>query len=212
VSAFILRYRVGPRYHHPAPLLDVQRAVRLVRARAKELGVAPDRIGVWGFSAGGHLASTAATWPSDGDPKAADPIDRESARPDFAILAYPVIFMRAGPTTHAGSREMLLGDHPPAALAEELSTETRVTARTPPTFLFHTSEDHSVPPENSVAFYLALRHAGVPAELHIYQTGGHGAGLHPDDKILATWTDRLADWLRRQGVIVGPAPPAVPIR
>jgi acetyl esterase/lipase len=200
-DAFILRYRFGPRYHHPAPLLDVRRAIRMVRARAKELGVAPDRIGVWGFSAGGHLASAAATLFDDGDPNAADPIDRQSSRPDFAILSYPVIFMREGPTTHAGSRHMLLGDQPPAALGEELSTETRVGPRTPPTFLFHTNEDHSVPAENSVAFYLALRAAGVPAELHIYQSGGHGVGLHPDDAELATWTDRLADWLRRRGLI-----------
>jgi acetyl esterase/lipase len=201
VVALVLRYRVGPRYHHPAPLYDVQRAVRLVRARAKELGVAPDRIGVWGFSAGGHLASLAATFPADGDAKAADPVDRQSARPDFAILSYPVIFMREGATTHAGSRRHLVGDHPDPALAEQLSTETRVSPRTPPTFLFHTSEDHSVPPDNSLAFYQALRRAGVPAELHVYETGGHGVGLHPDDAILATWTDRLADWLRRRGVI-----------
>jgi acetyl esterase/lipase len=202
VVALVLRYRVGPRYHYPAPVLDVLRAVRLVRARAKELGVAPDRIGVWGFSAGGHLASVAATFPAYVD-KAEDAVDKESARPDFAILSYPVIFMREGAATHAGSRRHLLGDHPDPALAEQLSTETRVSPRTPPTFLFHTSEDHSVPPDNSLAFYQALRRAGVPAELHVYQTGGHGVGLHPDDPILATWTERLADWLRRQGVIVG---------
>jgi acetyl esterase/lipase len=205
VAAFVLRYRVGPRYHHPAPMLDVLRAVRLVRARAKEFGVAPDHIGVWGFSAGGHLASTAATLGDAGDAKAADPVDRASARPDFAVLSYPVIFMREGPATHMGSRRHLLGEHPAPALAEEMSTETRVSARTPPTFLFHTSEDRSVPPDNSLAFYQALRRAGVPAELHVYQTGGHGVGLHPDDAILATWTDRLADWLRRQGVLAPPA-------
>jgi acetyl esterase/lipase len=200
-AAFILRYRVGPRYHHPAPLLDILRAVRTVRAQARALGLAPDRIGVWGFSAGGHLASMAATLFDEGDPKARDPIDRQSARPDFAILGYPVIFMTADKAAHGGSRHMLLGDDPPAELGEQLSTDRRVTSRTPPTFLFHTNEDHSVPAENSVAFYLALRHAGVPAELHVYETGGHGVGLHPDDAVLATWTDRLADWMRRRKLL-----------
>jgi acetyl esterase/lipase len=200
-AAFILRYRVGPRYHYPAQLLDVLRAVRTVRAQSRQLGVAPDRIGVWGFSAGGHLASMAATMFEEGDPKARDPIDRQSARPDFVILAYPVIFMTPEANTHGGSRRMLLGDDAPAALGEQLSTDRRVTARTPPTFLFHTNEDRSVPAENSAAFYLALRRAGVAAEMHVYETGGHGVGLHPDDPVLATWTDRLADWMRRRKLI-----------
>ena len=202
IAAFILKYRLGPRYGHPAPMLDVQRAIRTVRARADAYGVASDRIGVWGFSAGGHLASTAATRFDDGQPDAADPIDRVSCRPDFAILSYPVITM-TDPYTHKGSRRNLLGAQPDPRLVEEMSNEKRVSKRTPPTFLFHTTEDRAVPPENSVLFYLALRKAGVPAELHIYEAGRHGVGLAQSDPVLATWPGRLADWLNRRGLIDG---------
>lgn len=200
VAAFVLRYRLGPRYHHPVPLQDVLRAIRTVRARAARLGVRPDRIGVWGFSAGGHLASSAATLFDEGDAKAADPLDRVSARPDFAVLAYPVIRM-AGEGTHERSRNALLGENPPATLAEKVSTDRRVTARTPPTFLFHTSDDATVPVENSLAFYRALRQAGVPAELHVYEQGRHGLGLAASDPAVASWTERLAVWLQRRGVL-----------
>ncbi len=200
IAAFVLRYRLGPRYHHPIELHDVQRAIRAVRSDANAYGVAPDRIGVLGFSAGGHLASTAATMFDDGDAKAGDPIDRVSCRPDFAVLCYPVILM-VGPGTHEGSRKNLLGDTPSAGLMEQLSSERHVTARTPPTFLFHTDQDKGVPAENSVAFYLALRQAHVPAELHIYERGGHGLGLATLDPILSTWTARLSDWFRARGII-----------
>jgi acetyl esterase/lipase len=200
VAAFVLRYRLGPRYHHPAPLQDVLRAVRTVRARAARLGVRPDHIGVWGFSAGGHLASSAATLFDAGDPRAVDPIDRVSARPDFAVLAYPVIRM-TGEGTHERSRDALLGQSPPAALAEKLSTDRQVTARTPPTFLFHTSDDATVPVENSLAFYRALRRAGVPAELHVYEQGRHGLGLAASDPAVSSWTERLLVWLQRRGVL-----------
>jgi acetyl esterase/lipase len=209
VAAFVLRYRLGPRYHHPAPLQDVLRAIRTVRARAAELGLHPDRIGVWGFSAGGHLASAAATLFDGGDPKAADPIERASSRPDFAILAYPVIRM-TGEGTHARSRDALLGQSPPAALAEKLSTDRQVTARTPPTFLFHTSDDATVPVENSLAFYRALRAAGVPAELHVYERGRHGLGLAASDAAVSSWTDRLVVWLQRRAVLPAPARGAPP--
>ncbi len=194
IAAFILKYRLGPRYHHPAPLLDAQRALRTVRCRAQEFGVATDQIGVWGFSAGGHLASTLATHFDAGDPKAADPVDRVSCRPDFAILAYPVISFTTE-YVHRGSRENLLGKNPDPKLVELLSNEKQVTKNTPPTFLFHTDADDGVPPENSVLYYLALRKAGVPAEMHIYQRGPHGVGLAPTDQVLSTWADRLADWL-----------------
>lgn len=197
VAAFVLSYRLGPRYRHPAPLLDVQRAVRYVRAHAGESGYSPDRIGVWGFSAGGHLASTVGTHFDAGDPAAADPIERAGCRPDFLILAYPVISLRAE-FTHRGSRNNLLGPDPDPSLVESLSNETQVTARTPPTFLFHTDSDSGVPPENSVAFYLALRKAGVPAEMHIYREGRHGVGLAPADPVLSSWSRRLNDWLRAQ--------------
>jgi len=144
VAAFVLKYRLGPRYRHPAPLEDAKRALRLVRSRAGEFRIAPDRIGVWGFSAGGHLASTLATHFDAGNPAAADPIERVSCRPDFAILAYPVISF-ASEYAHKGSRRNLLGDNPDPALVENLSNEKQVTAQTPPTFLFHTNEDQGVP-------------------------------------------------------------------
>jgi len=200
VAAFVLKYRLGPRYRHPAPLEDAKRALRLVRSRAGEFRIAPDRIGVWGFSAGGHLASTLATHFDAGNPAAADPIERVSCRPDFAILAYPVISF-ASEYAHKGSRRNLLGDNPDPALVENLSNEKQVTAQTPPTFLFHTNEDQGVPAENSVLFYLALRRAGVPAELHIYERGRHGVGLAPNDPVLSSWPQRLADWLRVRGLL-----------
>lgn len=195
VAAFVLNYRLGPRYHHPAQLQDAQRALRTVRSRAKDWGIAPGRIGVWGFSAGGHLASSAGTHFDSGDANAADPIDRVSSRPDFMILAYPVISFTT-PYTHRGSLKNLLGDSPDPKLAEYLSSETQVTSQTPPTFLFHTNADAGVPAENSVLFYLALRKAGVPAEMHIYERGPHGVGLAQSDAVLRSWPDRLADWLK----------------
>lgn len=198
IAAFMLSYRLAP-YRHPIPLLDAQRALRTVRGRASEWGIDPARIGVWGFSAGGHLCSTLATHFDAGAPQAADPIDRMSCRPDFAILAYPVICMDP-PYAHMGSRENLLGTHPDPALVAEVSTEQQVHANTPPTFLFHTDTDQGVPPENSVLYYLALRRAGVPAELHIYADGPHGIGLKLEDPILGTWGDRLADWLEVRGL------------
>lgn len=200
VAAFVLKYRLGPRYRHPAPLQDVQRALRTVRHHAGEFRVSPERIGVWGFSAGGHLAATAATHFDKGNPQAADPVERMSCRPDFAILAYPVISL-ATEYAHKGSRNSLLGPDPDPRLVESLSLERRVTAETPPTFLFHTHEDAAVPPENSVLFYLALRKAGVPAELHVYERGRHGVGLAPKDPVLSTWTERLKDWLAVRGWI-----------
>ncbi len=203
VAAFVLKYRHGPRYRHPAPLQDAQRALRLVRSRASTFGVTPDRIGIWGFSAGGHLASTATTHFDEGDPGAADPVERVSSRPDFLILAYPVISLTTE-YVHQGSRRNLLGEAPDPALLESLSNEKQVTARTPPTFLFHTTEDKGVPPENSVLFYLALRKAGVPAEMHIYERGRHGVGLAPGDPVLCSWPGRLADWLRSRGLLTRP--------
>lgn len=200
IAAFVLKYRLGPRYHHPIELGDAKRALRTVRAQAAEFRVAPDRIGVWGFSAGGHLASTLGTHFDAGDPNAPEPIDRVSCRPDFMILAYPVISLE-GEYVHKGSRRNLLGDDPDPKLVELLSNEKQVTAQTPPTFLFHTDGDKTVPPENSVLFYLALRQAGVPAEMHIYERGNHGAGLARKDPILSSWPDRLADWLRNRGAI-----------
>jgi acetyl esterase/lipase len=197
VSAFVLKYRLGPRYHHPIELGDAQRAIRIVRTRAGEYGFEADRIGIMGFSAGGHLASTAGTHFDSGDSSAADPIDRAGSRPDFLVLCYPVITF--GTFAHQGSKRNLLGDNPDPKLVENLSNELQVTKDTPPTFLFHTTTDATVPVENSVMFYAALRKAGVPAELHIYERGPHGVGLAPNDPVLSTWPARLADWLKIHG-------------
>ena len=177
VAGFIVDYRHrGKGYGHPAPLQDAQRAIRTVRSGAAEWKIDPQKIGVMGFSAGGHLASTTGTHFDKGDPNSADPIQRASCRPDFMILCYPVIAFDE-PYTHRGSQKNLLGADADAALVRSLSNEKQVTAETPPTFLFHTDEDKGVPSENSVYFYLALRRAGVPAEMHIYQKGPHGVGL-----------------------------------
>ena len=199
ISAFVLKYRLGPKYHHPAMINDAQRAIRTVRTWATSSHIQPDRIGIWGFSAGGHLASTAATHFDSGDPNAVDAVDRAGSRPDFAILAYPVISL--GEFAHVGSRNNLLGKTPDPKLVEDLSNDQRVTAQTPPTFLFHTTADATVPVENSVRFYLALRKAGVPAEMHIFQNGPHGVGLAPTDATLSAWGGLLANWLRERGLL-----------
>ncbi len=200
IAAFVLKYRLGPKYHHPIEIGDMQRAIRTVRARAAEWHLDPARIGVMGFSAGGHLASTASTHFDNGNPTAADPIDRAGSRPDFAILGYPVITLTEA-WTHQGSKTMLLGENPDAALARSLSNETQVTGSTPPTFLFHTNADTTVPVENSIEYYLALRKAGVPAELHVFKDGAHGAGLALQDPALSEWPRVLTNWLRASGLI-----------
>jgi len=198
INAWILRYRLGSKgYHHPIQRGDVLRAIRVARSQAKANGVDPNRLGIWGFSAGGHLASTAATQFDDGIAKTEDLVDRTSSRPDFAILCYPVITMKAD-FTHKGSRRNLFGPdrYEDAALVEELSNEQRVTSKTPPTFLFHTAEDQAVPVENAIRFYSALRKHNVTSEMHIYQKGRHGVGLATRDAILSSWPDRLHDWLK----------------
>lgn len=200
VAAFVLKYRLGPRYHHPVELGDAQRAIRLVRSRAQEFNLDPDRVGIMGFSAGGHLASTAGTHFDAGDAGAADAVDRQSSRPDFLILGYPVISFTT-PYTHKGSLRNLLGDNADPKLVESLSNELQVTAQTPPTFLFHTNADTGVPPENSVLFYLALRKAKVPAEMHIFEKGPHGVGLGNTDPALSEWPILLAKWLRTRGLV-----------
>jgi acetyl esterase/lipase len=200
IAAFVLKYRLGPKYHHPIEIGDMQRAIRTLRARAAEWHLDPARIGVMGFSAGGHLASTASTRFDRGHASAEDPIERVSSRPDFAILGYPVItFTEAW--THQGSRTNLLGDTPDPALARTLSTETQVTAETPPTFLFHTNADIVVPVENSIHYFLALRKAGVPAEMHIFKDGPHGVGMPMQDPALSEWPKVLANWLRASGFL-----------
>ncbi|MEW6130677.1 MAG: alpha/beta hydrolase [Acidobacteriota bacterium] len=200
ITAFVLKYRLGPRYHHPAMMWDVQRAIRLARTKATEWKIDPHRIGVMGFSAGGHLASTAATHFDDGNAQAADPVDRVSSRPDVAILCYPVITMKS-PFTHSGSRKNLLGETPAPELIDWLSNETQVTAKTPPTFLFHTVDDSGVPVENSTRFADALRKNNVKFEMHLFEHGRHGVGLAKDDATLSLWSTLLENWLRGQGFL-----------
>ena len=205
VHAFVLKYRTVEESKisaplAPGPMLDAQRAIRTVRAKAKEYGVDPNRIGVWGFSAGGHLASTAATHFDDGNVDAENPIDKVSCRPDFAILAYPVITM--GPKTHGGSRHNLLGKQPDPKLVEFYSSEKQVTSKTPPTFLFHTVEDNAVPIENSRMFKAACEKAGVPVELVEYQKGQHGVGLGLNTELpLAGWSVKLDEWMTKRGLL-----------
>jgi acetyl esterase/lipase len=178
---------------------DAARAIRVVRARAAEWGLDPQRIGILGFSAGGHLASTAGTHFDSGKPDASDPIERVSSRPNLMILIYPVITMRE--KTHAGSKSNLLGAAPGPEMVALLSNDEQVTKETPPTFLVHTMTDAAVPVENSLLFITALRKAGVPFEVHLYERGPHGFGLGQKDPILATWPDRCADWLRLHGFV-----------
>ena len=198
VAAFVLTYRYGPSYHHPVPLLDAQRAIRYVRTHASEDSIDPNRIGIIGFSAGGHLASTAGTHFDNGNPDATDPIEHASSRPDFMVLAYPVISMEPG-ITHNGSLHHLLGEEPNPMLENELSNETQVTPQTPPTFLFATTNDETVPVMNSVLFYEALLRSGVPAELHIFEQGHHGSGLAQDNPQLRMWSILLQNWLHLHG-------------
>ena len=198
VAAFVLTYRLGPRYHHPKELQDAQRAIRTVRENAAQYGIAPDHLGMWGFSAGGHLTATAGTKFDYGDSGASDPVERQGSRPDFLILAYPVITLE-DPDAHTGSRKYLLGDTPDPALVASLSAETQVRADTPPTFLFATTDDATVPVMNSVLFYSALVKAGVPAEMHLFQHGGHGAGLAEANPQLREWPHLVAKWMRERG-------------
>jgi acetyl esterase/lipase len=203
VSAFVLRYRLKE-YGHPAPLRDVLRAVRLLRADAKSWNIAADRIGVLGFSAGGHLAASAGTLFDDPDGRTGAVLDTTSARPDFMVLVYPVIAM-AGAHAHSGSAQALLGAGATTETRARLSLESRVTTQTPPTFLVHGGTDTAVPPENSVLFYAALRRAGVPAELHVFQDGAHGVGLLPGKGPISDWPARCAEWLAHRGLLTPPA-------
>lgn len=224
VHAFVLQYRIvqkeRPGPLGKAPLLDAQRAIRAVRSKAKDLGIDTKRVGLMGFSAGGHLASTAGTHFDAGDANAKDPIDKESCRPDWLVLAYPVVTFEKG-VTHGGSVTNLLGKEPKAEDLEFFSNEKHVTKDTPPTFIFHTDEDAGVLPENALRFFLALKKVEqeerkkdknfrMRAEMHIYERGGHGIGLGtdpvwtgdgPNAKYAVEWSDRLTAWLKAGGVL-----------
>lgn len=201
ISAYVLKYRLpatpDANYHHPVPLADVQRALRLVRGSARERGLNPDRIGIVGFSAGGHLAATACTLfdqPVDPDPV--------SCRPDFSILVYPVMCFVDDSIYHGGSRAALLGpDIENGELCGLLSPNLQVTAQTPPAFLAHAKSDGAVPYQNSVVYYEALKAAGVPTELHLYDEGGHGFGMGNPEHDCSKWPAAAADWLRRLEII-----------
>ncbi len=198
VAAFVVQYRYAP-YHHPVEINDATRAMRYVRSHAAELKISPDCIGVWGFSAGGHLASTLGTHYDAGNPASPDPIERVSSRPDFMILAYPVIDPLGGAAK--GSFENLLGKDADPALVRELSNDLHVNAQTPPTFLMAAGDDDAVSPECALNFYLALLKSGVPAELHMYESGGHGFGLGSTNPRISSWSQRLAEWLRDRGLL-----------
>ncbi len=194
VTVFVLKYRLSE-YGHPAPLLDVLRAVRTIRARAGEFGIRPDRIGVFGASAGGHLAASAAAWFDAPEGRTGAAIDAVSARPDFVALLYPVVTMKA-PFAHADSRRNLLGASPSAALVDRLSIESHARADMPPFFVVHTSEDKSVPIENSQALVRALREKSVPVEAHFYERGSHGFGVTPNLGATSEWPSRMIEWMR----------------
>jgi len=204
VTVFVLRYRMFE-YGQPAPLRDVLRAVRLVRSRAAAFGVRPEAIGVMGFSAGGHLAACAGTLFDDPAGRTGAALDAVSARPDFLLLIYPVITLEP-PFTHAGSRQSLLGDRPSPELVAHYSTERQVTRQTPPAFLLTTFEDGAVPAENSLAFFTALHRVGVPAELHVFEKGGHGIGLRPGFGPTSGWPSLAEQWLRLHGWAAPAAP------
>lgn len=208
MPAFVLDYRVAP-YQYPVEINDGRRAMRLVRAHAAEYGIDPNRLGVWGSSAGGHLASSLGTHcenvtPSDTN---TDAVDQLSCKPDFMVLAYPVISMEL-PEAHAGSRRALLGPHPDPALAHEYSNQFAVTADTPPTFIFATTNDPVVPVENSLDFYRALERHHVHAELHLFDYSNHGCGLCGSILPLREWPSLLRTWFIDRSFLPPDAPPA----
>ncbi len=200
VAAAVVQYRLGMRYHHPSMLQDAQRAMRTARAHAAEWGIDTARVGVVGFSAGGHLASSVGTHFDGGDARSGDPVERMSARPSFMVLVYPVITMDTT-FAHKGSVHNLLGDNPTPALIALMSSEKQVTPNTPPAFIIGTTDDRTVPIENSLVMYKALRDAKVPVEMHIFETGAHGFGLGPGNPVLSTWTDICARWMRARGIL-----------
>ena len=199
VTTFVLKYRMQE-FGHPAPLQDVLRDVRLLRSRAAEFNLDPQRIGVMGSSAGGHLAASAGTLFDHPLGRTGNALDSISARPDFLMLLYPVITMD-GPAVHAGSRKALLGASPSAGTVQLLSVERQVTPQTPPTLLIHTQADASVPVENSILFYQALTKAHVPAEMYLFEQGAHGMGMRDGLANASTWPRRAEEWLRSRGLL-----------
>jgi acetyl esterase/lipase len=206
--AFVLDYRVAP-YRYPVEINDGRRAMRLIRSHAAEYGIDRDRLGVWGSSAGGHLASSLGTHCENVTPQDtnADPVDQLSCKPDFMVLAYPVISMEL-PEAHRGSRRALLGPNPDPKLAHEYSNQFAVTADTPPTFIFATTNDPTVPVENALDFYRALERHHVHAELHLFDYSNHGCGLCGSIIPLRVWPSLLRTWLIDHSFLPPDAPPA----
>lgn len=201
MSALICYYRHrGQGVGHPVPLHDAQRAIRLARSKAAAWRIDPRKIGILGFSAGGHLASTVLTHFDSGESNSSDPVAREGSRPDFGILCYPVIGF-GKPYTHEGSQRNLLGDRPDPQLIQALSNEDHVTAETPPTFLWHTCEDEGVVPLNSVMFYAAMMKSKVPGELHVFEKGEHGVGLARETPGTKEWPNLCETWLKVRGIL-----------
>jgi acetyl esterase/lipase len=208
ITAFVLTYRLTPRYQYPQPMLDGYRSVRWVRSHAAEYHIAPDRIGMWGFSAGGHLVTMVGTHFDDGNPQAADPIDRVGDRPDFVISAYGPLTLQTGIVRPGALANLYVAGSTPEML-DDLSPELHIKPHTPPFFLYATTPDVSVPVLSSVVFYTALVKAGVPAEMHLFQTGAHGSALGQSNPELAEWPTLVENWLRVNGWIATPAPPAL---
>jgi acetyl esterase/lipase len=203
VAAFVLHYRVAP-YRYPAPINDAERAMRLLRSRADEFGFAPDHLGAWGFSAGGHITSILATLFDNGSSASADPVEHASDRPDFVILAYPVISMKSG-IAHEGSLHNLLGPLSDPALVALLSAEDHVTPMSPPAFVFTTDDDDVVHSQNSTLYVSACQRAGVPVEFHMFEHGHHGAGLAENNPALHLWTELLESWMKQNQWIAAAA-------
>lgn len=200
ITGFVLKYRIAPKYQHPIPMRDAERAIKYVRLNAEKFNIHPEKIGILGFSAGGHLASTVGTQFDFGVTGSKDPVAQVSSKPNFMVLVYPVITLE-NDYGHAGSRKNLLGDNPTPELIQQLSNHKQVVPYIPPTFLVHTLDDTVVPVENSMLFFSAMRHVGVPGALHIFQKGKHGFGLGANDPVLSKWPELCIDWIRENGFL-----------
>lgn len=199
VAGIVLRYRL-PFGHNEVPSSDARQAMRIVRANAKEWGIDPQKVGLAGSSAGGHLASTVGTVFDSGNAKSSDKIAQQSCRPDFLLLLYPVVTMDST-FTHMGSRTNLLGKNPDAALVKKYSNELNVSDNTPPTFLVLADNDGGVPPRNSIEFYMQLKKHKVPAEMHIFAQGGHGFGIRDNGLPCDEWPEMFYTWLEAIKVV-----------
>lgn len=198
IAAVVLKYRLpisaSNKIPHKSPLMDAQRAMRLVRHHAGQWNIDPLKVGIMGFSAGGHLASTLSTHYDAGDPDNADPVERQSCRPDYSILIYPVISFDSE-VSHSGSARALLGENPDEEMLRFFSNDLQVNDNTPPAILIHSQDDKSVPIENSIRYYKALVENGISSEIHTYPYGGHGYSLAIGKGHLSTWPDRVIDWI-----------------